>query len=194
MQGWLNLKVDGHGDFTESPAHTLQNYAGSLGIDAPLAGMMTAASMNSLRYSSQDNGATQLACIVTAGIQNARRAGDTADEQPRPGTINIALVCNRHFSPAAALEALLIATEAKTAACYDLGITSPVSQRIATGTGTDSICLLSAWVPDQNSVEFCGKHTLIGEWIGAAAYDAISQSLRACVENSLVQSGREDNL
>jgi len=138
VNGWLNLKVDGHCDISASPAHTLHHYAAGLGIDSPLAGMMTAASMNSLRYSLTGDDATVLACIVTAGIENARRAGDTADEQPQPGTINIALVCNRHFSPAAAIEALLIATEAKTAACYDLGIRSPVSQQIATGTGTDS--------------------------------------------------------
>lgn len=182
VQGWLNMKVSGDTAVTEAPAITLQCYARSLEIDLPLAGVMTAASMNSLRHAVMGDDITRLACFVTAGIRNARRAGDPADEKLQPGTINIALVCNQTFTPAAAIEALLIATEAKTAACYDLNIKSPVSNQTATGTGTDSICLLSAPIKgNATPVEYCGKHTRIGEWIGAAAYQAVHASLHACV-------------
>ncbi len=183
VHGWLNLKVSGDTSVTEAPAVTLQHYARTLGIDTPLAGVMTAASMNSLRHAVQGDDAVTLACFVTAGMRNARRAGDAADEHLQPGTINIALVCNRHFTPAAAIEALLIATEAKTAACYDLNVVSPVSGQMATGTGTDSICLLSALKPgDHASVEYCGKHTRVGEWIGVAAYQATQAAISACLE------------
>lgn len=183
VHGWLNMKVSGDTAVTEAPAITLQRYARTLDIAKPLAGVMTAASMNSLRHAVLGDDTCALACFVTAGIRNARRAGDAADEHLQPGTINIALVCNRHFTPAAAIEALLITTEAKTAACYDLQIRSPVSQQMATGTGTDSICLLSALEPgDQMSVEYCGKHTRIGEWLGRASYQAIHESLHACLQ------------
>lgn len=182
VQGWLNMKVSGDTAMTEAPAITLQRYARTLGIAMPLAGAMTAASMNSLRHCVQGDDNTVVACFVTAGIRNARRVGDTADEQLQPGTINIALVCNQRFTPAAAIEALLIATEAKTAACYDLNIKSPVSNRMATGTGTDSICLLSTLESArQTSVEYCGKHTRIGEWIGRASHDAVHRSLAGCL-------------
>lgn len=183
VSGWLNLKVGGDTNISESPAQTLQAYAATLGIHTPLAGMMTAASMNSLRHAVLGDAATHIACIVTAGIQNARRAGDSADGNPLPGTLNIALVSNRFFTPAACIEALMLATEAKTAACYDLGITSPVSQQIATGTGTDSICLLSATTLPSGTcpVEYCGKHTRIGEWIGAATYHVMRDAMLACL-------------
>lgn len=178
VNGWLNLKVSGTTHIADSPASTLQHYARAQGITQPLAGMMTAASMDSLRVTECGDG--RLACLVTAGIQNARRAGDAADEQPVAGTINIALVCNQVFTPAAAIEALLVATEAKTAACHDLAVVSPVSGKLATGTGTDSICLLSAMEGD-SAVEYCGKHTQLGEWIGGATYDAVFDSVRTCL-------------
>lgn len=186
VHGWLNLKVDAHAEVDLPPAQSLQQYAHALGCTLPLAGMMTAASMNSLRVAQHHAGTDTVACIVTAGIQNARRAGDRADEQLRPGTINILLASNRPFTAAAAIEALLLATEAKTAACYDLGIVSPVSGLPATGTGTDSICLLSAvssetMLADEH-MEYCGKHTRLGEWIGATTYDAVSRSLQACLD------------
>lgn len=180
VNGWLNLKVSGATHITDSPASTLQHYARAQGITQPLAGMMTAASMDSLRVTERSDGDGRLACLVTAGIQNARRAGDPADEQPVAGTINITLVCNQRFTPAAAIEALLVATEAKTAACHDLAVVSPVSGKLATGTGTDSICLLSA-LEGNSAVEYCGKHTRLGEWIGGATYDAVLDSVRACL-------------
>lgn len=182
VHGWLNLKVSGASGHFESPALTLKNYAHALDIQQPLAGMMTAASMNSLRYSLLQNHGIQVACIVTAGIENARRCGDPADENIQPGTINLALLCNRSFTPAACIEALMLMTEAKTAACYDLNILSPISQQMATGTGTDSLCLLSA-LPCQNTapIEYCGKHTFIGEWIGKVCQEALQASLSACV-------------
>lgn len=180
VNGWLNLKVSGATHITDSPASTLQHYARAQGITQPLAGMMTAASMDSLRVTERSDGDCRLACLVTAGIQNARRAGDPADEQPAAGTINIALACNQRFTPAAAIEALLVATEAKTAACHDLAVVSPVSGKMATGTGTDSICLLSA-VEGDAAVDYCGKHTRLGEWIGGATYDAVFDSVRACL-------------
>lgn len=186
VQGWLNMKVSGDTAVTEAPAITLERYARALDIAMPLAGVMTAASMNSLRHAVTGDDITRLACFVTAGIRNARRAGDPADEQLQPGTINIALVCNQTLTPAAAIEALLIATEAKTAACYDLNIKSPISNLMATGTGTDSICLLSALESgEQAPVEYCGKHTRFGEWIGRASYDAVHRAVMACLEKQL---------
>lgn len=183
VHGWLNLKVGDETELTTPPSTVLQHYSHGLDLQEQLAGMMTAASMNSLRHHLIQNSGTTLLVAATAGIQNARRAGDPADEHIQPGTINIALVCNRHFTHAACIEALLIATEAKTAACHDLGIASPVSGKIATGTGTDAICLLSAPEPDtQLTVEYCGKHTRIGEWIGAASYSAVLESVRACLK------------
>jgi adenosylcobinamide amidohydrolase len=51
---------------------------------------------------------------------------------------------------------------------------------MATGTGTDSLCLLSAHAAT-DALEYCGKHTRIGEWIGRAAYAAVHESVEACL-------------
>ncbi|HVK99058.1 MAG TPA: adenosylcobinamide amidohydrolase [Dongiaceae bacterium] len=191
VTGWLNLRVpkDAPTDVNailESPAASLQRYAQDLAITTPLAGMMTAAWMDSLRFQLMQNSHTALACIVTSGIENARRSGDPCDADfshqhlTQAGTINIALVSTAAFSPAACIEALLVATEAKTAACHDLKLKSPVSGLMATGTGTDSMCLLSANT-QANVLEYCGKHTQMGEWIGRATYAAVYESVTACL-------------
>ena|SRR3990167_3105465 len=187
VQGWLNLRVPKTAPAElEAPELSLQRYARELGVDAPLAGMMTAASMNSLRFQVILNEQMALACVVTAGIQNARRSGDPCDDDfshqqlTQAGTINIALICNAAFAPAARIEALMVATEAKTAACYDLRMKSPVSGAPATGTGTDAICLLSG-NSELNALEYCGKHTLMGEWIGRATYAAVRESVATCL-------------
>lgn len=188
VHGWLNQKVakTAHAKL-EVPELSLQRYAQELGIEAPLAGMMTAASMKSLRFQLIQDQEMTLACVVTAGIENARRSGDPCDgdfshrKLTQTGTINIVLVSNTAFAPAARIEALMVATEAKTAACYDLRMKSPVSGAPATGTGTDSICLLSG-VPEQDALEYCGKHTRMGEWIGRATYAAVRESVTACLD------------
>ena len=72
-----------------------------------------------------------IAVLVTTGLSNTRRTGDRADYQKmvsknkENGTIDII----------AMLEALLMVTEAKTAALQDAGIFSPVSHRLATRFG-----------------------------------------------------------
>lgn len=188
VHGWLNQKVakTAHAEL-EAPVQSLERYARELGIETPLAGMMTAASMKSLRFQLIEDEEMTLACIVTAGIENARRSGDPCDgdfshrQLTKMGTINIALITNAAFTPAARIEALMVATEAKTAACYDLRIKSPVSGAPATGTGTDSICLLSR-KSELNALEYCGKHTQMGEWIGCATYAAVRESVAACLD------------
>lgn len=188
VHGWLNQKVakTAHAEL-EAPELSLQRYARELGVDKPLAGMMTAASMKSLRFQVIQNEQMTLACIVTAGIENARRSGDPCDgdfshrQLTQTGTINVALISNAAFTPAACIEALMVATEAKTAACYDLRVKSPVSGAPATGTGTDSICLLSG-NSETDALEYCGKHTRMGEWIGRATYAAVRESVAACLD------------
>lgn len=187
VHGWLNQKVakTAHAEL-EAPVQSLQRYARELGIEAPLAGMMTAASMKSLRFQLIQDEQMTLACVVTAGIENARRSGDPCDgdfshrQLTQAGTINIVLISNAAFAPAASIEALMVATEAKTAVCYDLRVKSPVSGAPATGTGTDSICLLSG-NSELDALEYCGKHTRMGEWIGRATYAAVRESVAACL-------------
>jgi len=165
----------------EAPDISLQNYANAQGWQGKVVGMMTAASMNSLRIEQTNIEGVDLAVIVTTGLGNARRAGDKADvqellaETKEIGTINLILICSAKLTDAAMLEAIMLATEAKAAALQDAGILSPVSNQIATGTGTDSIAIVSGNGPEE--IAFCGKHVLLGEWIGRLVIDAVGSSI-----------------
>lgn len=190
-RSWLNLRVDGNSQ-AQHPADSLRDAATRLGWPMPAVGMMTAASMDScrMRFGSRDG--IHVLCVATSGLQNARRIGDPADTTEwsqhrwQAGTINLALFTNAALTPAAMVEALQLVTEAKTAACHDGDVLSPLSGLIATGTGTDAAAIFSD--PEGTVVEFCGKHLRLGEMIGSLAYDVVLQGIQAC-QRAAARSG-----
>lgn len=115
--------------------------------------------------------------IITIGLSNAERVGSREDYTGRDwgkdwGTINIALRVDQPLSDIGLLEAMSVATEARTAAVHDLG--HRVATGIATGTGTD--CIAVAAPPGH--MPYAGKHTALGEAIGKATYDAVLEGAR----------------
>lgn len=190
IESFLNLKVPPNPVINPrtqsypSPAETVAEEAARLGLKEPLAAMMTAASMDSFRRAERRLGTLSIEALVTSGLSNARRVGDTADQALAigsggpPGTINILVGTNARLTPAAMAEALGLIGETKAAVMVDLAYPSPVSGRPATGTGTDSAgiyCERGADVED--SVAFCGKHTLFGENLAGVVADALEASL-----------------
>jgi adenosylcobinamide amidohydrolase len=116
-------------------------------------------------------GAVAANCVATVGLGNALRAGDPPGPYARIGTINILCRVDFALAPAALLEALAIATEAKTAAILESGVASGRSGQPATGTGTD--CIVIACPRAQARASYAGKHTDVGAAIGAAVLDAV---------------------
>jgi adenosylcobinamide amidohydrolase len=57
-----------------------------------------------------------------------------------------------------------------------LGVKSPVSRTIATGTGTDAIAVANGFGPE--TIRYCGKHVLFGEMLASAVIETITDSLR----------------
>lgn len=179
----VNLKVPKEACTDEKPALTLSRYCLQHGWQGTTAGMMTAASMKSLRIRHRKIEGVDVMVLVTTGLSNTRRAGDPAEWPTlRPvclehDTINIILISTAQFTPSAMVEAIMIATEAKVAALQDADIKSPVSHAIATGTGTDAIIMAS---PKNGNprIEFCGKHVLMGETIGQLVIEAVTDSIR----------------
>ncbi|AGN16645.1 adenosylcobinamide amidohydrolase [Methanobrevibacter sp. AbM4] len=131
--------------------------------------------------------------ITTAGTKiNAVRAGDPASyyeenhryydlkdnklkEDMDVGTINIILIFNCHLNENSLLDALMTATEAKSAILQQLQIPSQYSSGIATGTGTDGIILISD-KKSNNVIENTGKHSKLGELIGSAVEESIAEA------------------
>jgi adenosylcobinamide amidohydrolase len=163
------------------PEKTLAGYCRQLQLSGTTVGMMTSASMESFRQVSRSSQGVKITAMVTAGISNARCAGDRADqrvfhEYGNPtGTINIIILTTAKMSPAALVESVMLAAEAKTVAMRELDVKSPVSRAIATGTGTDAIAVANGAGPE--TIRYCGKHVLFGEMLASAVIEAITTSL-----------------
>lgn len=115
------------------------------------------------------------AALATAGLGNAERIGRRREDPARVGTINLLVGVTRPLTLPAALEALSLMAEARTAAMLDhaprLWADPP------TGTGTDCLCL--AWPGAGAPETYAGKHTAMGEALGRAAYEAVAAAIRA---------------
>jgi adenosylcobinamide amidohydrolase len=72
---------------------------------------------------------------------------------------------------AARLEALSIATEARTAEVMASGLRLPTG--LATGTGTDCIAIAAP----EGAARYAGLHTEIGEAVGRAVRYAVAQGV-----------------
>jgi adenosylcobinamide hydrolase len=172
---------DGTKQIVENPENTLAEYCRQLQLSGTTVGMMTSASMDSFRLASRSAQGVAISVLVTAGISNARCAGDRADwrtfqtDADPTGTINIIILTNAMMSHAAMVESVMLATEAKTVAMRKLGVKSPVSGAIATGTGTDAIAVANGF--GSETIRYCGKHVLFGEMLASVVIEAITESL-----------------
>ncbi|RKX82291.1 MAG: hypothetical protein DRP58_10535 [Spirochaetes bacterium] len=178
----LNLKVPLNVKHNDSPDKTLKDFSNKKGWYGKITGMMTAASMNTFEIKRQFLDKTEVLILVTAGLSNARRVGDKADYKNEAGTINIIMYTSAILTEAAMIEAVMIITEAKTAALAELKITSPISGKIATGTGTDSVAVISGQGPDKYN--FCGKHVFLGEIIGKNVLAAVRSSIKKAIKST----------
>ncbi|MDC7232657.1 MAG: adenosylcobinamide amidohydrolase [Spirochaetales bacterium] len=175
----------------EHPHISLENRACELGVTGPFAGMMTSASMKSFRYKTIIEDDLGVFCCLTAGLTNARAAGDPADfrdlqaHRAGSGTINIVAGTNAALSEAALAEALMIVTEARCSSVMKHAVLSKVSGSTATGTGTDSNLVFSGSGPE---IHFCGKHTLLGEMLARAVIEPMDEVIR------IIQQMEKDGL
>lgn len=181
-----NVKVDenfmgGKGPF-DPPEVTLSEYCSAMGWCGLAVGMMTSASMDSFRVARRMEQGVEVTAVLTAGLSNARRAGDPAESRAlglpssNAGTINIILLTNARMTDAAMAEAIITATEAKTAVLAELNVRSRSTGRQATGTGTDAIAIASGSGPIE--IRYCGKHVIFGEMTASAVTEALASSLR----------------
>jgi len=145
--------------------------------DVPTAvGLMTGTSLDHYVEVTKACGSSTVRCLVTVGLENALRAGDLPDERAHPGTINLLCRLPKPVSDEALLEALALASEARTLAVLEAGIRSRRSGRPATGTGTDCIVVAAPLGPVTEV--YAGKHTELGHLIGAAVAEAVERGVR----------------
>ena len=183
--GRLSLGVDSHmkaPTYREHMMITIQE----IGLDvSTAAGMETAAHMENVAIAEHRHDTLSVTAIVTGGIEtNGGRVGDPASwmeqadvpQEHRLGTINIMLAIDADLSPGCMARALVICTEAKTAAIQELLAESRYSRGLATGSGTDGTIIIA----DAQSPRYltdAGKHSKLGELIGLAAKAAVKEAL-----------------
>ncbi len=116
--------------------------------------------------------------VATVGLSNSEQVGHRVDRSGRDwdrevaparfGTINLAVKLGAAMSQTGLLEALSIATQARTAAILTARHPLPDGSGHATGTGTD--CIAIAAPP--GAQDYAGLHTPLGEALGRAVYTA----------------------
>jgi adenosylcobinamide amidohydrolase len=101
-------------------------------------------------------------------LSNGERIGARRPVRAFAGTINTLVHVSSPLTDGAFIEAISIASEARTAAILE---SRPPQDRLAiTGTGTD--CIVVAAPSDGEPAPWAGLHTAVGEAIGAAVYRA----------------------
>jgi adenosylcobinamide amidohydrolase len=149
--------------------------------------MSTGVDMDQLAFCETVYKDFKVCCIATGGAKNnALRmgldSGDWVETKTKfefsTGTINILLLTNAKLTAGAMARAIITATEAKTAALQDRNYMSTATPQVqATGTGTDSMIVVSGTDPEI-TIRHTGGHTKMGELIAKATKTAVSQALK----------------
>jgi len=138
-------------------------------------GLLTSADLDAYAESEKKAEGITVRSVATVGVQNALRVGDPPRAAEPVGTINLLTQISVPLSKEAFLEALSIATEARTAALLESGVLSKESGMPATGTGTD--CIVIAAARSGEMLSYAGKHTFLGHLIGACVIEAVRSGL-----------------
>jgi len=127
-----------------------------------------------------DHAGVRAVALVTAGLSNAVRVGDTPGPLAGWGTINIACHVSVPLTPAALVEALSIAVEARTTAVLEARVRSRRSDSVASGTGTDCVAVMAPeGAAERTAALYAGKHTAIGHVVGDAVLRACATAIAA---------------
>lgn len=161
----INLNVPKN--FNDDPEKVFKRFISENNFGS-VVGMMTAASMKNGRVVEKKD----VTCIATAGLI---------------GTINIILLIRKDLIESAMVNAVICATEAKTAALFDLGLRNGENDcdgDIMTGTPTDSIVIACY---GSEKVIYSGPITDIGSQIYEAVRKCVKDAMKAqegiCLDN-----------
>lgn len=136
--------------------------AAGVGLTGPGVTMLTAASVPRLHRC--DDGGVRAEATVGLTHPTWAAAPESEPAGPVVGTINIVAVLPVRLTPAALLNALCTATEAKTQALLVAGVP---------GTGTPSDAVTVVVPPDGPAEPFCGPRSDWGARLARAVYGAV---------------------
>jgi adenosylcobinamide amidohydrolase len=136
--------------------------ARSLGCHGPGVGLLTAAPVE--RFTTRRDG--DVDAHATVGLRHPTWAADAegAATGQRVGTINVLVGVPARLTPAALVNAVITATEAKSQALVERGVP-------ATGTASDAICVACPWTGAAEP--FAGPRAPVGARIARAVHAAV---------------------
>ncbi|MFD3326924.1 adenosylcobinamide amidohydrolase [Streptomyces sp. NPDC058701] len=158
------------------PDRHLEALARGARLGGPGAAFMTAARVGAHGYA--HDGEAEALVTAGVGVHGWAASPEPAGDGPPPaGTINIIVALPVPLSPAAYVNAVATATEAKVQALRDAGVD-------ASGTPTDAVCVAAPHPrPGQSYEVFTGPRSTWGARLARAvhraAYDACVRDLRA---------------
>ncbi|PJZ49286.1 adenosylcobinamide amidohydrolase [Leptospira saintgironsiae] len=157
------------------PEEFYRNRLVKIGEREEVLGFMTSASLLDHSVSEKNFDGLHIRSIATVGLGNAVRVGDRPKQIRKVGTINLLIQTSETLTFSASIEAISIASEARTLAVLESEISIQSENNFATGTGTDCIGIISP--VGTNGIDYVGKHTSFGHLIGATVYEAVSQGI-----------------
>lgn len=145
-------------------------------------GLMTSTPLATYQLATATRDGVAATCLMTLGLGNAERIGQrrsnavgVGEAAPAVGTINALCHVSVPLTEPAMLEALCIATEARTTAILERGYEAAPGSGAVTGTGTD--CIVMACPMTGVDRPFAGLHTAIGEALGSAVLTATARAM-----------------
>jgi adenosylcobinamide hydrolase len=139
-------------------------------------GLMTAVKLSKARIAFLESDGSSVGALVTAGVRNASAAGITPVFSSKPGTINIILLLNARLTRAAMLNAVITATETKTAVLMEKKVLTAEGE-LAAGTSTDTVTIAAT---NHGALQaYAGPVTTIGWLIARAVRESLLESLDA---------------
>jgi adenosylcobinamide hydrolase len=133
----VNLHVSKHCPW-EDAGLRLDAFATHRALPAPWLGLLTAAWTEKAQVASESAAGITALAVVTVGLGNPVAAGLSARATTPPGTINTVVIVDAILPPAALVNLVMTATEAKALVLAGAGLRCPDGEQ-ATGTSTDAV-------------------------------------------------------
>ncbi|TVT48670.1 MAG: hypothetical protein FHP94_09175 [Denitromonas halophila] len=160
-----NVSVDYCSD---APTADLERIAIECDINGAFIGLLTAVPLHRARLAVAEENGLRVAVLATAGI--------SAPHNATPGTINLIVLVDAALTRPAMVNAIITATEAKTATLTEMAILT-ADGALATGTSTDTVTIASTGIGVLHP--YAGPATVPGWLIANAVRRAVRDSLLA---------------
>jgi iron complex transport system ATP-binding protein len=169
----LQVPVDYDG---ASPAQDLREATRELVLAGPSIGLMTAVDLSKTQVFAAHAAGVAIRALITVGVGNASRAGSPTTY--RPGTINTVLLVEGRLSDPAAVELVIVMSEAKAAALAEAGVRTTRGE-VATGTSTDAVAILWRRAGGDREIRHGGSATELGMAAARIVSTAIAEGTRS---------------